>query len=120
MQNFIQLGRTMTYTNVSSDTIESGAVVPVGNLIGIAQGQIIADATGVLSMEGVFELPKASSAVIAQGELVQWDASAGEFVATSATDAAGDITGACAAWEATPSGATVVRVKINTAVGVVT
>ena len=119
MQNFIQNGQTMTYTNGDSATIESGGVVLVGNLIGIAKGKIIANATGVLSMEGVFELPKASAAVIAQGALVQWDKSAGKFVENSAADGKGDVTGACVAWEAAKSGDAVVRVKINTAAGVV-
>ena len=117
MQNFIQEGRTMTYTNGNLATIESGGVVPVGNLLGIAKGQIVANATGVLFMEGVFALPKVPGVVIAQGDLVGWDMSKAAFTPSSAANGVhgmGNLTGTCVAWEAASSGQTVVRVKINT------
>ena len=117
MQNFIQEGRTMTYTNGDLATIESGGVVPVGNLLGIANGQIVANATGVLLMEGVFELPKAPGVVIAQGDLVGWDISKAAFMPRSAAESVngtGNLTGAGVAWEAASFDQTVLRVKINT------
>ena len=107
----------MTYTNGDLATIENGGMVPVGNLLGIAKGQIVANATGVLFMEGVFELPKAPGAVIAQGDLVRWHMSKGAFMPSSAADGVngtGNLTGACVAWAAASSNQTVVRVKINT------
>lgn len=119
MKNFVQQGETLSYANSSGSTIAAGSAVVVGNQIGVAKADIADGESGPLAMDGVFELPKVTAAVIAQGEDVAWDVSTGKFDDNQITPAAGDITGACTAWEAAGNGATTVKVKINTGVGTV-
>lgn len=117
-KNYIQNGEVINFTN-SGSAIVSGAVVVVGNLVGVALTNIGTNETGAVAIEGVFELPKATAAVIAVGEKVLWDVSAGNFDAKSATPATGDISNACAAMAAAGNGATTVKVKLNVGMGVV-
>lgn len=117
MQKFVEEGATLNYANASGSTITAGSVVVVGNQIGVAVNDIANGASGPLAMEGVFKLPKVSGAVIAQGEDVAWDASAGAFDDNAMTPASGDVTMACTAWEAAGNGVTSLAVKINTSKG---
>ena len=122
MINYIQQGNRITYTNSSGSTISAGAVVAVGNIIGIACADIANGASGALAIEGVFVVPKASGAsghAIAQGEKVLWDTSAAKFDLGWATPATGDISGCCVAVEAAITTATTVKVKLNVGVGTV-
>lgn len=117
--NFKQPGESLTYSNTGS-AITAGSVVVVGEQIGIAAVDIAATTgTGTVYMEGVFTVPKVSGAVIAQGESVIWDSSAGAFDDNAATPATGDVSNACTAWEAKGSGTTTIAVKINTSKGTV-
>lgn len=118
MQNFVQDGSTIDYTNGGS-AISSGDVVVVGQSIGIAVGDIANGETGVLSIEGVYDVAKVSAAVIAQGESVIWDASASAFDDNAATPATGDVSGCCVAMEAAGNGVTTISVKLNCGVGTV-
>lgn len=115
--NFVSDGVTIDY--VASGAIDGGSVVVVGNQIGVAIDDIANTETGVLRMDGVFELPKVSAAVIGQGESVIYDVSAGEFDDNAATPATGDVSGACIAVEAAGNGDTTVKVKLNVGVGTV-
>jgi len=119
MDNFVQPGETLDYTNGSGSTITAGSAVVIGAQIGVAIADIADGASGPVAMEGVYTLPKVSAAVIGQGEDVAFDVSAAAFDDNAMTPAAGDITGACTAWEAAGNGATTVVVKINTGVGTV-
>lgn len=120
MNNKIHEGSTLTYLNAGS-AIVSGAVVVVGNQIGVACTDIAASTgTGELAMQGVFELPKTAGAAIPQGTSPQYDVSAAAFVPQTATPAAGDVSNAVTAWETASSGATTVKVKLNTGKGSVT
>ena len=117
---YVSPGGTMDYTNGGS-AIASGDVVVVGNLIGIAHDAIAATTgTGVLHIEGVFDIPKVSAAVIAQGDSVFWDVSAGEADDNAATAATGDIVPCGVAMEAAGNGVTTIAVKINATPGAVT
>jgi len=119
--NFVQDGGVINYSN-SGSAISAGDVVVVGNQIGVALVDIAATSgVGAVAMEGVFDLPKVDAAVIAQGEGLVWDVSAGEFDDGSATPATGDVSVCCVAWEAL--GATTsanINVKLNVGVGTVT
>ncbi len=120
MNNHVQPGNVIDYTNGGADIV-SGGVVVMGNLIGVATVDIAAGATGSVAIEEVFNLPKVNAAVIAQGESVNWDVSAGKFDDNLAVAAAGDVTGCCVAMES--KGATTdetIAVKINVGVGAVT
>lgn len=118
--NYVEKGDTLEYSNTGA-AISSGDVVVVGQQIGIALTDIAATTgVGTLAMEGVFTVPKVSAAVIAQGESVIWDASAGAFDDNLATPAAGDVSNACTAWEAKGASTTTIAVKLNTGKGTVT
>lgn len=109
--NYLQAGDVIDYT--AGADISSGDVVAIGNLIGVAITDIANGESGAVRVDGVFELPKVSAAVIGAGETVNWDASASAFDDNAATPAAGDLTGGCVAVEAAGNGDTTVKVKIN-------
>ena len=112
MKNYLQPGRTMSFTAAAA--FASGAVVAIGNVLGVAAGDVAQGAQGELALDGVFTVPKVTGAVIAKGESVTWDASAGAFDDNLATPAAGDITGAAAfAFEAAGNGATTVAIRFT-------
>ena len=119
LKNFVQAGGTLDWTNGSGTDVPSGAVVVVGAQIGIASANIASGRSGTVYMEGVFTVPKVPAAVIAQGESVTWDMSAGAFDDYQATPATGDVSRACTAWESAGNGVTSIAVKLNTGVGTV-
>ena len=116
--NYIYSGDVVDYTNGGS-AIASGDVVVIGQQIGVALTAIANGETGSVALDGVFTVPKVSGAVIAQGESVIYDVSAGEFDDNAATPATGDVSGCCVATAAAGNGATTVQVKLNVGVGTV-
>ena len=116
--NYVSDGGVILYSN-SGSAISSGDVVVVGEQIGVALVDIANGATGSVQIDGVFSLPKVSGAVIAQGESVIWDASAGAFDDNAATPATGDVSGCCVAVEAAGDGVNTIAVKLNVGVGTV-
>ena len=117
--NFTQEGASLTWTNGSGATVTAGSVVVIGQQIGIAATDIADGAAGTVYMEGVFTVPKVTTAVIAQGESVIWDASAEAFEDSAATPATGDVSGCCIAWAGAGNGVTSVPVKLNTGIGTI-
>lgn len=116
--NYIQPGKTMTIT--AGATLTSGQVVRVGQSLCVALEAIANGATGTVATEGVFEVPKVSAAVIAQGERLVWDASAAAFDDNAATPATGDVSGeAAVAFEAAGNGVTSFMVKLTGVPGTV-
>lgn len=119
-KNYQQLGVIANYTNSTGAAIASGQVVVVGQTLGVALVGIAIGATGSVALEGVFDAPKVSGAVIAQGESLTWDVSAGAFDDNAATAATGDVTGPCAvAFEAAGNGVTTLAVKFTGVPGTV-
>ena len=116
--NYVQNGEVLAYTNAGS-AIASGDVVVIGNIMGVALTDIANLETGSVAIEGVFTLPKVAGAVIAQGEKVIWDVSAGAFDDSEATPATGDVSGCCIAMEAAGNGVTSIAVKLNVGPGTV-
>jgi len=108
-QNHVQKGASMPWTNATSADVASGDVVVVGDIIGVAAGDIADGAEGILFIEEVWLLPKAAPLVISQGDKVYFDATAGNVNKTD-TDA---LAGVC--FEGAVSAATTVKVKINAA-----
>lgn len=120
--NYVQEGRVVDWTNGGAAVL-SGVVVIVGSngdaVIGIAMDDIAAGDVGPVGVEGVWEIPKADAAVIAAGEYVLWDASAGNLDDNAAVAAAGDV--ADGAWAVESKGATVgetIKVKLTGKPGV--
>lgn len=107
-KNFIKPGDHLTFT--AGATTASGAGVMLGALLGVSLTAVANGANGEAAVEGVWELPKASAAVIAAWARPIWDVSAGEFIASGA--ATGDLLNGVVAVEAAGSGATKVKVRL--------
>jgi len=119
--NYVQEGDVINYSN-SGSAISSGDVVAMGNILGVALVDIAATTgSGAVGIRGVFTVPKVSAAVIAQGESLTWDVSAGAFDDNAATPATGDITvGAAVAAESAGNGVTTIDVLFTGVPGTVT
>lgn len=116
--NFKQDGNVIQYA--AGSNITSGQVVKMGNILGVALSDIANGSTGSVAVCGVFEVPKVTAAVIAQGESLLWDVSAGKFDDNLATPATGDVSGASAfAVAAGLNGDTTVMVKFTGVPGTV-
>lgn len=110
-KNYIKEGEVITWTNGTGSAVAAGAVVAIGQILGVALVDIANGASGAVQLEGVFTAPKVSGAVIAAGESLVWDVSAGAFDDNAATPATGDISGAAAfAFEAAGNGVTTLKV----------
>ena len=77
--NFVNPGHTVTIP--ATGTVNSGDVVIIGSLIGIACGDAAIGAPLDVAMTGVYELPTATSFDI--GDPVGWDADNGVAVEAS-------------------------------------
>lgn len=57
-KNYYEDGNTMDWSNSTGRDVLSGQAVAVGNITGVAHGDIPDGGRGVLHMAGVFVLPK--------------------------------------------------------------
>ncbi|MGI2021718.1 DUF2190 family protein [Shewanella sp. MF08487] len=106
MKNYVQDGKTISFTPAAA--VASGAAVLLGKLLVVAVGAIAADTEGTGITEGVFELPKKSTDVLAVGAAVYWDATAKEL---TSLDTGNTLAGK--AWAAAANPSPTVWVKIN-------
>jgi len=119
--NQVQAGNVIDWVNGTGSAVAANAVVKMGNILGIALVDIASGATGSVATRGVYTVPKVTAAVIAQGESLTWDVSAGKFDDNAATPASGDVTGAAAvAWESAGNGVTEMDVYLTGVPGTVT
>ena len=119
--NQVQAGNVIDWVNGTGSAVAANAVVKMGNILGIALVDIANGATGSVATRGVYTVPKVTGAVIAQGESLTWDVSAGKFDDNAATPASGDVTGAAAvAWESAGNGVTEMDVYLTGVPGTVT
>ena len=97
----VQNGRRITV--VAGGAIVSGQPVVLGDIVGIAMTDAANGDSYEVAVSEVHNLPKLDAAVIAQGELVALDISAGGGLGQvddqSITPAAGDVTNFGVAWE---------------------
>ena len=105
MASYVQGDCLLDYT--PSAAVAAGDVVMLNDLVSVAPRAIAANALGAVSVEGVWEMPKASGA-IGQGALVYWDATAGNVTTTSSGNKRAGKAAAAAA-----SADTTVKVLIN-------
>lgn len=105
MKNFVSAGSQLTLT--APYAVPSGGGCKVGAIFGVANGAAAAGADVVLSVAGVFDLPKAAG-VIAAGAVVFWDDAAKLITTTSAGN-----TKIGVAVEAVGSGAALVKTRLN-------
>ena len=83
MGAFVAEGDRMPYTPGSAVAV--GAVVVVGDTVGVADRPIAANTLGSLAVEGAFAFPKSAGA-IAAGVVVYWDAGASAVTITASTN----------------------------------
>ena len=107
MQNYIQNGHIVRVTTPAGG-IASGDALIVDNIFGIAAYSSAEGDPVELSTTGVFQLPKASAAVLAVGTRVAWDNTAKEVT----TPAAGPFPIGVAV-EAAGNGITSVAVRLD-------
>ena len=113
-------GESLVYSNTGS-AILAGAVVVMGNSVGVALEDIAATTgTGMVGIEGVYNVPKVTAAVIAVGEIVIFDVSVAKFDDSAATPATGDITAGAIAVAAGTSSDTTIDVKLTPGAGTIT
>lgn len=98
---YVQKGDVIDH--VAASAILSNAIVAMNDMVGMAVDDIASGATGPVIVEGVFTVDKITGTAWAQGELVDWDASAGEF-GKGITTASGDVTGCAVCTKAAASG----------------
>lgn len=108
-KNYVKPGEHITFT--AGATLASGQAVVIGSLLGVSLTALSNGATGEAAIEGVWELPCNSAAVITPGAKLIWDVSVGEFILTSA--ASGDLVGCATAVTAAGNGVTTVQVKLT-------
>ena len=106
-KNYIQKGQAMPWTNGTEVAVTSGEVVVVGAIVAVALVDIAVGDSGILATEEIWELAKEAPLVIAQGDIVYWDATAGEIDKTNTNVLAGK------AFAAAASADTTVLVKLG-------
>lgn len=117
-KNFKQEGRVIDV--VATAAVVSGQVLKLGNVLGVALKDAAIGESFSLAVEGVFDVPKVSGAVIGQGQSLVWDVSAGAFDDNLATPATGDVSGSSAfAFEGGTNGQTTIAVKFTGVPGTV-
>ena len=66
MKNFIQSGHRLTF--VAAATIASGALVQIGEYVGINSYDVVSGEEGELSLTGVYNVPKTAGVALAVGD----------------------------------------------------
>ena len=97
MQNYIQNGHVITVTTPAGG-IASGEATIIGNIFGVAAYAAAVGEPVELATTGVYQLPKATAAVLIVGARVAWDNTAkninvpgaGRFPVGVATEASGN------------------------------
>lgn len=105
-KKFIQPGEVIDYT--AGSDLTAGAVVVIGNRVGVLLTDLANGETGAAQVTGVFELTKLTTDDVAQGNLLYWDATNKRLTKTAT-----DNTLAGYAWKAAGTSATTVQIKLN-------
>lgn len=115
-------GDIITWTNGTGAAVVSGQLIPIGNLIGVALGDIAIAGVGEVGIEGIYEVAKVSAADCLINTLLQLDVSQtpDAMEDAAATPATGDITGGALCVEAAGAGVLTVKVKLLPGAGAVT
>ncbi len=81
-KNYIQPGTVLDH--VAATAITSGQIVLMGKRVGVALGDAAIGQTVSVQVKGVFNSPKVTANVVAQGALLYWDDTA-KLLTTTAT-----------------------------------
>lgn len=84
MQNQINEGTTLEWTNGTGGDIASGKLVVIGSIVGVAMGIIKNGATGVVNVRpGIVEMGKTAALAITQGDKLYINAGTGLVTKTN-------------------------------------
>lgn len=112
-------GERLTIT--AGSAIAANSIVRVGNVVGVALGNLATGESGEIGLSGVYRVPKVTAAVIAQGGGIVFKAATANVADSTAATIAGDV--AVGPWayaaEAAGNGATTVLINLTRAPGVV-
>jgi predicted RecA/RadA family phage recombinase len=110
MKNAISEGQTIDHAPAAARAAGAATLIgAVGNgMLGVAVTDVGAGVSGVFRIKGVFELPKLTADVVAQGALLYWDNTNLRLTLTSASN-----TLAGRAFEAASGTVSVVKIAIN-------
>jgi predicted RecA/RadA family phage recombinase len=108
MKNYVQPGNVIDI--VAAAVLTSGTAVVFGNSLAIPVSDAAIGDTIAAHIEGVFELPKLSTAVYTAGQSLRWDVSTAQF--STATAATGDLEGCAIAVAAAGNGTATVMAKL--------
>lgn len=105
-KKFVQPGEVIEYT--AGSALSSGAVVLIGNRIGVLLTDLANGEVGAAQVTGVWELTKLSTDVVTQGALLYWDAGNSRLTTTASSHKQAGY-----AWAAASGTDTTVQIKIN-------
>lgn len=114
-RTFHQNGAILDHTN-SGSAISAGDVVVIGDCVGIALVDIASGASGAVAIEGVHAVTKVAGTAWAQGDKIDYDASASGFD-IGVTAASGDVEDCGVAALAAASGDTTAYLKLTPGTG---
>lgn len=106
MKNYIQPGEVIDHTAAAA--ILSGGLVLIGTKVGAAETDIALNATGSVRVEGVVDVPKLATDVVAQGAALYLDNANKRLTVTASGN-----TYAGYAFAAAGNGVATVLVKLN-------
>lgn len=103
---YVMSGDVIDYP--AGSAVSSGQILLIGSRIGVAMTAIAAGAIGAVRMEGVFTVAKLTTDVVAQGDLLYWDAGNTRLTITASTHKVAGY-----AFKAAGNGVTTVEISIN-------
>lgn len=115
-RNYIGEGKTVAF--VADGDVDSGDAVVVGSQLGVALVAVLDGDSGEASVEGVWELAKATGISFAPGDQLAWDVSAGEFIGPADADT-DDLVGCAFAYASAETADTTIRARLTPGAGVV-
>lgn len=80
---YVQNGEHIDWVNDSGVDKSYNDIIDLGSCLGVVQADVLAGATGVLELTGVFTMPSATDDDFDPGEKLYWDGT--KLVATSAS-----------------------------------
>ena len=83
--NFRSEGRRILYSN-GATAVDSGALLEIGEFVGVALEDIDAYANGTVAIEGVFTVAKVSGTEVSQGDDLYFDPAGPHVTPTEGTD----------------------------------
>jgi len=111
MKNYIQEGDCLNYTATAD--IDSGDMVVMTDLVGIAVTDIAEDAVGAVCIKGVFEVTKKTTDVVTIGQKLYFETGAARLTTDADDGEAEPAAYVLAGYAAAPAGNTATKVQVR-------